>query len=416
MNLTSSKNWKTVKLGDLVFKVIDNRGKTPPVSESGFELLEVNAITEKSRFPEYQLVKKFVDQDIYNSWFRTGHIQKGDIIIPTVGTIGNVAISLENRGSVAQNLIALRFQKNNDPLFLYYILSAPKFKKQIFNLDIGGVQPSVKVPHLLDSEIIIPESIEEQKEIADILGSLDDKIELLRKENKTLESIAQTLFKEWFVDFNFPGATGKMIDSELGLIPEGWRVGKLGEFINVRGGLSYDGNLISKKGTPMLTMGFVSGNKRFEWSGLKFYTGKYKDQNMVEVGSLVIATRDVTQDRILIGSPALVPKILGSSDIIVATNLYITENISYLSNKFLYWLMRTPEYRERIVGACKGTTIVMITKDSIFDYEFAVPPKGIAEKFDHINDHIFNKLELIDIEIQTLSRLRDDLLNKIFSV
>lgn len=407
MNLTAPKNWRTVKLGDISNFI--SRGITPVYTESdGVTILNQKCIRDwKVSFGDSRKTSKISSEKL---------LKDGDILICStgIGTLGRVAQIFDFEGplTVDSHISIVRPDMNKiDQKFLGYFLK--KSEKTIEAMAEGSTgQTELSRIKLRDFDFEIPESFEEQKEIASILGSLDDKIELLLRENKTLESIAQTLFKEWFVNFKFPGYKEiKIVDG----IPEGWRVGKLGEFINVRGGLSYDGNLISKKGTPMLTMGFVSGNKRFEWSGLKFYTGKYKDQNRVEVGSLVIATRDVTQDRILIGSPALVPKILGSSDIIVATNLYIAENINYLSNKFLYWLMRTPEYRERIVGACKGTTIVMITKDSIFDYEFVVPPNKITEKFDQINDHIFNKLELIDIEIQTLSRLRNDLLNKIFS-
>jgi type I restriction enzyme S subunit len=411
MSLASSKNWKTVRLGDLG-KVIT--GKTPskdnPQDWGGqipfitpTDIKEENIFCEPSRYLSSEGISKL----------KNLVIPEKSICYTCIASIGKMCLT--STPSITNQQINSIIVDNlkTDYRFVYYLL---KFvTPELMSITGGTMTSIINKTQFENFKIKIPESKDDQKEIADILGSLDDKIELLRSENKTLESIAQTLFKEWFVDFKFPGSNGKKVDSKLGEIPDGWRIGKLGEFIKVRGGLSYDGNLISKKGTPMLTMGFVSGNKRFEWSGLRFYTGKYKDQNKVKAGSLVIATRDVTQDRILIGSPALVPKILGSSDIIVATNLYIAENINYLSNKFLYWLMRTPQYRERIVGACKGTTIVMITRDSIFDYEFVLPPKEIAERFDEINDKIFNKLELIDIEIQTLSKLRDDLLNKIFS-
>ena len=122
-----------------------------------------------------------------------------------------------------------------EPLFIYYLLKTPFYKNQLLKLDIGGVQPSIKVPHILGTAINLP-SLPEQRAIAAVLSSLDDKIELLREQNKTLEATAQAIFKEWFVNFNFPGATGKMIDSELGEIPEGWRVENLPEIIKFEGG------------------------------------------------------------------------------------------------------------------------------------------------------------------------------------
>lgn len=409
MNLTSPKNWKTTTLEEIAEIV---GGGTPSTKESSFWDGDIPWITPKD-LSGYQSVyieggeRHITEEGLKNSSVKL--LPKNSILFSSRAPIGYIAIN-KIPVTTNQGFKSLIPKEGTDYRFLYYWLSYNKenIEKQASGSTFAEVSGSV----MKNIEITLPETIEEQHGIAAILGSLDDKIELLRAQNKTLESIAQTLFREWFVDFRFPGHEGmKVVDG----VPGGWRVGRLGEFINLRGGLSYDGNLISDKGVPMLTMGFVSGSKRFEWSGLRFYKGSYKNQNKVMVGDLVIATRDVTQDRILIGSPALIPNLLSGQDIIAATNLYIVENINYLTNKFIYWLMKTPDYRERIVGACKGTTIVMITKDSILDYEFVVPPESIAKKFDEINNQIIAKCEMIDSEFQTLSKLRDDLLNNIFS-
>lgn len=387
MNLTTKKNWKTVKLGDLVAKVIDNRGKTPPIVESGLALLEVNAITEKSRFPEYNLVKKFVDQNTHDTWFRTGHIKKGDIIIPTVGTIGNVAVSLEDRGSIAQNLIALRFKEQNDSLFLYYLLKTPTFKKQIFNLDIGGVQPSVKVPHLLDSEIKIPESIDEQREIAGVLGCLDDKIELLRKENKTLEEMAQTLFKEWFVNFNFPGATGKMIDSELGKIPEGWRVGKLGEVLVLEYGKALKEEERTGTGFPVI--------------GSSGIVGKHRD--FLVRGDGIVVGRKGTMGSVIWIEDNFYP---------IDTTFYVVDKLGVDKMFFHYLLLKN----QNLTSVGSGSAVPGLNRNAAYSIEFVLPKVGVVEVFNQTIEPVFSKLKNNHMEIQTLSKLRDELLNKIFNV
>ncbi len=234
-----------MKLKKIVEKVIDNRGKTPPLVDNGYELLEVNAVNESSRTPDYQKVRKFVSKDTYENWFRTGNITYNDILIPTVGTIGGCCISKQERGSIAQNLIALRINKQiADPDYIFYYFRTSFFKKELLNLDIGGVQPSIKVPHLLNLEISLP-PLSEQKRISSILSSFDNKIEQLKKENNILEDIAQNIFKEWFVKYNFPNKdgkpykdnNGKMINSELGLIPEGWRVVSLTDIADFVNGL-----------------------------------------------------------------------------------------------------------------------------------------------------------------------------------
>jgi len=110
-----------MKIKDLVTQIIDNRGKTPPVISEGYELLEINAIVPNMRTPDYSKVRKYVSKDTFNTWFRTGNIKRDDILIPTVGTIGGCCISKEDRGCIAQNLIALRINKEiADADFLYY--------------------------------------------------------------------------------------------------------------------------------------------------------------------------------------------------------------------------------------------------------------------------------------------------------
>ncbi|MFA7165718.1 MAG: restriction endonuclease subunit S [Desulfoplanes sp.] len=194
------KRWR---LSECLETVVDNRGKTPPNDghETEFQLLEVNCITGTNRKPNYALVRKYVTLETYNNWFRNGHPTKDDVIISTVGSIGEVCL-FDGRGCIAQNLVALRAKSTIlEGSFLFYYLCSRKVKNELLSLNISSVQPSIKVPHLLDLEIPLP-PLPEQKAIAHILGSLDDKIELNRRMNKTLEAMAQALFKSWFVDFD----------------------------------------------------------------------------------------------------------------------------------------------------------------------------------------------------------------------
>jgi len=129
--------WVETTLGKVVKFVVDNRGKTPPLVETGYELLEVNTVSDNAREPDYSKVSKFVNEEFFTNGFRKGTIKKGDVLIPTVGTIGNVSYSKLNRGAIAQNLIALRTNDENNSLFLYYFLTDPNTKKVLLNLDIG---------------------------------------------------------------------------------------------------------------------------------------------------------------------------------------------------------------------------------------------------------------------------------------
>jgi len=175
---------KTYKLKDIIEKVIDNRGKSAPTSTEMYQpLIEINSLGGFS--PDYSAVKKYVSKDTYDNWFRSGHPRVGDILIPTVGTIGIVSIMTENKGCIAQNVIGLRVKEFVCPEYIFYFLKSERVKKEMLNLNIGGVQPSIKVPHLMNIEIELPPILEQQR-IASTLRSIDDKIELNNRINHNL--------------------------------------------------------------------------------------------------------------------------------------------------------------------------------------------------------------------------------------
>ncbi|MBL0547966.1 restriction endonuclease subunit S [Aeromonas caviae] len=272
-----SAHWTTKTLGDCLEKVVDNRGKTPPLSaeRTPYPMVEINAVVGSVKSPNLDVVKKFVTEETYNSWFRAGHPQYGDILFSTVGSIAEVVIVKSEICCIAQNLIGLR-AKNAllDHDYLYYFLANPKTKSLLLSLDISSVQPSIKVPHLLAIEISYP-NLGAQKRIAELLASLDDRIALLSETNATLEAIAQALFKSWFVDFDPVHARARgeqpaglapevaalfpdcFEESALGKIPKGWKLMQFGEFIDRQSvGKKYDQKSALEEGSvPILDQG-----------------------------------------------------------------------------------------------------------------------------------------------------------------
>lgn len=267
--------WKEVRLGDLCSSIIDNRGKSAPASATGiYPLLEVNSIGNFR--PDYKLVRKYVNQDVYDTWFRSGHPQSGDILVPTVGSIGIISLMDNNPSCIAQNLIALRLNDSKcHNEYVYYYLKSPQVKRELLNLNIGGVQPSIKVPHLKNLVIPLP-PLNVQHRIASILSSLDRKIELNNKINAQLEEMAQALFKSWFVDFE-PFKDGKFVESELGMIPEGWRVGTIKDIPHkIETGRRPKGGVGTiTEGIPSIGAEHVKGMGNFDYGKVKFIPKEY---------------------------------------------------------------------------------------------------------------------------------------------
>ncbi|PIY32425.1 MAG: restriction endonuclease subunit S, partial [Bacteroidetes bacterium CG_4_10_14_3_um_filter_42_6] len=143
--------------------------------------------------------------------------------------MGDVVIARTGNSTGATSTI-----KQADFRFIDFLLRSAFWKGFVKSIKGGSAQGGANAKNFAEFPILLP-SLPEQKAIADVLTSFDDKIELLRQQNQTLEEMAQTLFKEWFVYFRFPGA-GKMVDSELGMIPEGWKVDNIGQYVNIKGG------------------------------------------------------------------------------------------------------------------------------------------------------------------------------------
>ncbi len=185
---------KELTLKEIVVKVIDNRGKTPPLVQEGNELIEINSIV-LSKYPNFEKVTKYVNEEVYNKWFRKGHPVKGDILVGTVGNAGANALVKENRGCIAQNLIALRFKKEILPDYMYYLMNTDKYFSKVKAVVMGAVQPSIKVPHLLNFKFNIP-TFDKQKKVAEILSLADEEIDLLKNELQELKEQKKGLMQK----------------------------------------------------------------------------------------------------------------------------------------------------------------------------------------------------------------------------
>ena len=213
-------------------------------------------------------VMKYVNDFLYD---------KPSVLIPRKGTLTNLFYIEEPFWTVDTLFYTKIDETKNSPRFLFFKLKTLKLAE----MNVGSAVPSLTTDVLNKIVFNLP-PLPEQKAIADVLSSFDDKIELLREQNKTLEVTAQTLFKHWFVDFEFPNkdgkpyksSGGKMIDSELGEIPEGWRVGSVNDVMS-RQTLNYrcDKKDLDKKGkVPIIDQGsdglygYTSRNADFDAS------------------------------------------------------------------------------------------------------------------------------------------------------
>ena len=225
--------------------------------------------------------------------------------------IGYLAINTEPVAT-NQGFKSLILKDEFDVEFFYYL-----FKQKtefIQGYASGSTFQEVSGSVVKNLSFLIPPK-QEQKKISNILSKLDKKIELNQQMNETLEEIAKTLFKSWFIDFDPVRAklegkhTGlskeisdlfpvSFEDSELGEIPRGWKVRSLGDFYAVNKGLSYKGKFLTGHGMPMINLGCFGGNGNFLKGKIKPYSGEFKERHIISKGEIAIANTDMTQNRI----------------------------------------------------------------------------------------------------------------------
>ena len=335
----------------------------------------------------------------------------GDIFFSVRAPVGDVNVAI-GKSCIGRGVAALRMKNGNND-FLYFFLK--NYERYFKGISGGTTYESINKDQLEDIEFIIPSDLNEQKRIAFILSAFDDKIELNNKISKNLEQTAQVVFKEWFIKFKYPGHEKvKMVDSELGKIPVGWGVKKFFEIAHLNRGVSYSSKEISAKegGLPMINLANFLRGGGFNSSGVKHYTGVYKDSHLVKPGQIIIAMTDLTSNREVIGHPARVPEDFSKALISLDVCSINTEDI-YV--EFLYSLMLRRSFSQLMAGSASGTNVSHLNKTNIEEYLLILPSRDLLPKFNKLIRPMFTQQINLSAENQKLTALRDLLLPKLMS-
>ncbi|WP_299591300.1 restriction endonuclease subunit S [uncultured Microbulbifer sp.] len=441
--------WQELRLGDVVEFVADNRGKNPKAyAETGIPVIDNYLITSDWRI-NINNVRRFIDEDTYNSFIRK-HIKEDDVLVTLVGNgYGQVGITPSCRCVIIQNTIGLRCTEEHDNKYLYYLLKLNR--PSLMNLNIGAAQPSIKVGNLLNLVFPFP-PLGEQKAISKILAALDDKIELNRQINSTLESMAQALFKSWFVDFdpvidntlaagnpipdalearartrqeihtgakastqNLPAEIQRLFPSsfvfteEMGWIPEGWEVSTIGTVVETTGG-----------GTPSTkNPAFWEGGEHpfctpKDMSQLSSWMLTDTDRHLTDVGVRKISSGQLPAGSVLMSSRAPIGY-LAISNAPISVNQGV---IAMLPNSVfgpLYLLNWTKSNMGYVTDRANGSTFLEISKKNFKPIPFLVPNGEAVSAFNEQAVVIQSRMLLLTEQISGLTKLRDSLLPKLLS-
>ena len=322
--------------------------------------------------------------------------------ILTIGRSGNVGKPYFYEEAWAHNTtLYVDDFKGNDPKFLYYLCQTMPFA----NFGGGSAVPTLNRNHIHPLETKIPVKVEDQCRIASILSSLDRKLELNNKLNADLEEMAQAIFKNWFVDFE-PFKDGKFVDSELGMIPEGWKVGTLGDFCKCLLG-----------GTP-------SRSKEEYWNG---------DVNWINSGEInkfriLEASEKITELGLSKSATKLLPKkttvlaitgaTLGQVSLLEIDTCANQSVIGVLENAEVPYEYIYPFIKDRIemlIQHQTGGAQQHINKDNVESLIFLLPTINVLEDYISLVSPMYKRIESQCFENLYLSLLRDTLLPRLMS-
>jgi type I restriction enzyme, S subunit len=361
----------------------------------------------------------------------------GDILLTKDGTLGRLAVVKEEGLCVNQSVAVLRPNGRITSTFLYYLLASPSSQNKLIADSDGSVLKHIYITRVPKMVVSVP-TIKDQKAIAHILGTLDDKIELNQKMNQTLEEIAKAIFKSWFVDFDPVRAkaegrpTGlppevsdlfpdELVDSEIGEIPKGWEVAKLAKICETtdyvaNGSFSTLKENVSKvesfSGTEAMMLRFADFNRG--WTGdFSFVTHdsyEFLSKSKVFCGDIVIC--NVGEVGAVFRAPDL------GFDMTLGPNGVLCKNFESgigLKREYFYFYLSDKTFRSRIEAISSGSVQTKFNKTDFRNLDVLIPHHELLAVADPIFEQVCQRLDLLFKENRILSELRDTLLPKLIS-
>ena len=383
-------------MGDIVNLVIDYRGKTPlklggSWSQNGYRALSAKNIKTGAIVNEDSI--RFVDEELYRRWMKD-EVQRGDIFVTSEAPFGQIYYwNSDEKIVLSQRLFCLRLSEEVCSKFVYYYMITNTFQAELDGRATGTTVIGLRQPELLKCKINLP-SLAEQQRIASILSPLDEKIEVNRRINSNLEEQAKALFKSWFIDFE-PFKGGKFVDSELGKIPEGWKVVNL---LDVS-------LLFDKRRKPL------SGQQREKMEKLYPYYGATSIMDYVD---------DYIFNGVylLMGEDGSVVKSNGSPYLQYVYGKFWSNNHAHVmqgkngySTEMLWCLLSLTNVSSIVTGAVQGK----ISQQSMQMIMIPLPTQAVCERFNIILNPIFAEIRSLSESSMRLSALRDALLPKLMS-
>ena len=400
-----NKDWKEVKLGDIIDITMGQSPKSQFYNKinKGMPFLQGSS-TFGHLYPSFEIYSSDIKKIAVN----------GSILMSVRAPVGDLNMANTDI-CIGRGLCSINGKNKSLNRYIFYLLNY--YKSKIVNIQTGTVFGAISKDNILNFKVSIPQSEKEQKYIASILSSFDDKIELNNKTNKILEEMAQTIFKEWFINFNFPNEDGKpykksggeMIDSELGKIPKGWKIGTIGDYAKLKSGFAFKNSWWQNDGIPVIKIQNISsGNLNLEQCSF-VSEDKYNiaENFRVNGGDLLITLTGS------LGKFTIVPKLDKDALVNQRVGKFFLGEEPVKKLPFLYGILN--ELKDLIVSLANGSVQQNISPNDVENVKIIFPNDKILNKYNNLMQDIFYKIIFNQRENKKLSNIRDSLLPKLMT-
>ena len=399
---------KTINIGDLGTIIT---GKTPPTTNKNYYgdyavFIKPTDISEQSKYT-------YETEEMYSKLaaekYESSLIPKGAICVPCIGTIGTKMTMTPCDCYTNQSINSIICNENYDNEYVYYLIKNFLPGLKAYNLGTASGREYVSKSNFEKIELVAEQDQEIQKKIGIILSRYDSLIENYQKQIKLLEEAAQRLYKEWFIDLHFPGHENtKIVDG----VPEGWEKKKLSELFSFVRGKSYTSKELSDEGTIMVNLKNIQSFGGYKSDVEKHFIGTFKEEQTLMKGDLIMGVTDMTQERRLVGSVALIPDFKETATF----SMDLITLISFkLPNIYLYCAMRYGDVSRQIAPLANGVNVLHLKPEAISNIEMVVASDSIIEKFVSYTSKTIESILSLQSQLRLLTEARDRLLPKLMS-
>jgi type I restriction enzyme S subunit len=419
--LDMASEWVTSSVGEVSHVV--TKGTTPTTlgfqfQNDGIRFVKVETLSSDGAFFPDKFA--YICEEAHNALARS-QLQEDDILFSIAGTIGRTALVTSDWLPANTNQAIAIVRPNTrivTPKFLRYVLANPSFTQTANTKTVQSVQANFSLGELKLSKFDLP-PISVQQEIVGLLGSLDDRIALLRETNKTLEAIAQAIFKSWFIDFDpvrakmegrapagldeeaaalFPD---ELVDSELGLVPKGWGVEGLDQVANYLNGLALQ--KFPPTGHDDLPVIKIAQLRKGDTIGADKASRALKPEYIVKDGDVLFSWSGSLEVEIWCGGEG-------------ALNQHLFKVTSEKFEKWFYFLWTRKHLEHfRQIAASKATTMGHIQRSHLSDAKVIVPDEKVLAVANDLFSPIVDRITSNALQAKTLAEIRDGLLPRLIS-